>query len=111
VLSLLQAASFHASARAYADSENVSKTVRMLQELFVEAKDEYEMALDSAGTTYAAEDNELARDCAKKLKDAYDGVMSKDSALSSEEQQVVKEKLSARIRELVHGVENNLHDH
>ncbi|ORY87815.1 hypothetical protein BCR37DRAFT_390332 [Protomyces lactucae-debilis] len=105
------AAEFHATGRLSADSPNVTKAVQELQELFVEAKDEYETALDSAGTTYAAEDNELARECAQKLKERYDALMADSSTLNQKEQQVVKEKLSARVRELVNGVENNLHDH
>lgn len=113
------------------ESQALQRAIRQIQEKFIEAKDEYEVALESQGTTYAVEDNETARQIASELSEVYDGVM-KGGELSDDEKQTVKEKLSARIRELtsefyffilselsvgsvwkliwVDGVENNLHD-
>lgn len=73
--------------------------MRTIQDKFVEAKDEYETALESQGTTYAVEDNETARELAAELQTVYDEIM-RGQDLSEAEKQTVKEKLSARIREL-----------
>lgn len=89
------------SRRHYASSESAAlgRAVRTIQDKFVEAKDEYETALESQGTTYAVEDNETARELAAELQTVYDEIM-RGQDLSEAEKQTVKEKLSARIREL-----------
>ena len=81
------------------DSPALAAAIRQIQDKFVEAKDEYEMALESQGTTYAVEDNETARELAKELAEVYDGIMTGQD-INEAEKQTVKEKLSARIREL-----------
>ena len=90
---------FSTTQRLRADSPTLASAIRKIQDKFVEAKDEYELALESQGTTYASEDNETARDMAKELSTLYDGMMS-GQELTEAEKQTVKEKLSARIREL-----------
>ncbi|CCG81057.1 protein of unknown function [Taphrina deformans PYCC 5710] len=81
------------------DSPALARAIRTIQDKFVEAKDEYECALESQGTTYTVEDNETARELAGELTQVYETIMT-GSDLSDAEKQTVKEKLSARIREL-----------
>ena len=63
----VQSRSFISTRLRRHDTPGVTKAVKRLQQLFVEAKDEYEMALESQGTTYAVEDNETARQVAGEL--------------------------------------------
>ncbi|BFZ53037.1 hypothetical protein PYCC9005_000060 [Savitreella phatthalungensis] len=106
---------FSSTVRRWADSEAYKAVHSRIQEQFVLAKDEYELALESAGTTYAAEDNELARAEAKTLSAVWETHATEDGAkeggLSQDERQRLRERLGARIRELLNGVEHNLHDH
>lgn len=69
----------HASRMLRVESDNLRTAIREIQDKFVEAKDEYEMALESQGTTYAVEDNETARDVAAEL---YDSTMSRSFKLT-----------------------------
>lgn len=81
------------------DTPALAKAIREIQDKFVEAKDEYEVALENQGTTYAVEDNETARAVAGELSTLYEEIMS-GQRLTDAEKQTMKEKLSARIREL-----------
>lgn len=149
------------------DSAAYKAAHESVQAKFVEARDEYETAVESANTTYAYEDNEVARLASRELQalwalhtgqpsstsssapaegaaatevnadgtataavgEAEDGegalqlpesqiiakLKEKDEytpvELTDGDRQKLKERLGARIRELVNGVENNLHDH
>ena len=64
---VLQRRTVHTCMILRKDSPGVTEAVARIQQLYVEAKDEYEIALDSQGTTYAAEDNETARSLADEL--------------------------------------------
>ena len=137
------------------DSDAYKLAHESIQAKFVEARDEYETALESANTTYAYEDNEVARLVSRELQELWslhagvsvsattaagagqgegaveveegegalqlpkstiiDKLKEKDEYnpvdLTDADRQKLKERLGARIRELVNGVENNLHDH
>jgi len=66
---------------------------------------QYEIAVDSLGTTYAKEDIESAKELTAGVVQEYESILK---SVGEEEKKLVRERVGQRIRELVVAVEENL---
>ena len=66
---------------------------------------QYEIAIDSLGTTYAKEDIASAQELTEEVVREYESILKR---VGEEEKKVVRERVGQRIRELIVAVEQNL---
>ena len=99
--------------RSFASSRDADTVMDSLQELYADAKDEFEMAAEETEkkTIYASDDREAAKDVLNTLKEAY------QKAVKEARPEVAKEitgRVGQRIRELENAVtameERAMHD-
>ncbi|KAF3936595.1 hypothetical protein ABW19_dt0207507 [Dactylella cylindrospora] len=95
----------HGFPRQYSTRRPVDEKVDDLADLYVAAKDEFEIAVEetSKNTIYAREDRETAKEEFEKFKSAYEEAISSSSQEDGEE---IKRRVGQRLRELDNAVEN-----
>jgi hypothetical protein len=69
--------------------------------------EQYEIATESLGTTYAKDDIASAKELTEEVVQAYLSLLHADS-IADEEKKVIRERVGQRVRELVAAVEANL---
>ncbi|KAF1982530.1 hypothetical protein K402DRAFT_301238, partial [Aulographum hederae CBS 113979] len=87
------------TARTYATQASADSIIEAIQELYANAKDEFEIAAEEteANTVYAAEDRAAAREEFEKMKKVYEDAVGGQDAEISED---VKRRVGQRVREL-----------